>query len=82
MTGPPPLAMPWQRAHTLLSVEVPVTETNSQSVNTRDPRIARGRTDDSAMRGPRRLPDKPWKYNPPAPPDAVRPKPVVVPKAK
>ena len=37
---------------------------------------------DSAMKASRRLPDKPWKYNPPAPVDAVRPKPVVVPKVK
>ena len=29
-----------------------------------------------------RLPDIPGKYNPPAPENAVRPKPVVVPKAK
>jgi hypothetical protein len=29
-----------------------------------------------------RLPDIPWKYNPPAPENAVRPKPVIVPKAK
>jgi hypothetical protein len=40
------------------------------------------RASDSAMKGSRRLPDKPWKYNPPAPADAVRPKPVVVPKSK
>ncbi len=37
---------------------------------------------DSAMKASRRLPDKPWKYNPPAPIGAVRPKPVVVPKSK
>jgi hypothetical protein len=37
---------------------------------------------DSAIKSSRRLPDKPWKYNPPAPVGAVRPKPVIVPKAK
>jgi hypothetical protein len=42
----------------------------------------RGRANDSAIKSSRRLPDKPWKYNPPAPVGAVRPKPVIVPKAK
>jgi len=37
---------------------------------------------DSAMKGSSRLPDIPWKYNPPAPIGMVRPKPVVVPKPK
>ena len=36
---------------------------------------------DSAMKESR-LPNIPWKYNPPAPENVVRPKPVVVPKAK
>lgn len=43
---------------------------------------ARSRANDGAMKQSRRLPDKPWKYNAPAPADAVRPKPVVVPKSK
>lgn len=37
---------------------------------------------DSVKKEPRRLPDIPWKYNPPAPENVVRPKPVIVPKAK
>jgi len=32
--------------------------------------------------GTQRLPDIPWKYNPPAPEGFVRPKPVIVPRAK
>jgi hypothetical protein len=34
------------------------------------------------MKESSRLPDIPWKYNPPAPAGMKRPKPVAVPKAK
>ena len=57
-------------------------ENNSQPSETKTAKGVRMRFNDSALKTPRRLPDKPWKYNPPAPEGAVRPKPVVVPKAK
>jgi hypothetical protein len=58
-----------------------MTEHDVQPTEAKNAKGARVRFRDSAMKSPRRLPDKPWKYNPPAPADAVRPKPVVVPKA-
>jgi hypothetical protein len=59
-----------------------MTNQNSQHCGNRTADGVRGRAHDSAMKESRRLPDIPWKYNPPAPADAVRPKPVVVPKSK
>ena len=61
-----------------------MTEHNHANSETR---TGRSRANDSAMkdsaiRQSRRLPDIPWKYNPPAPENVVRPKPVIVPKAK
>lgn len=45
----------------------------------REPGI-RGRATGSAAKNARRLPDKPWRYNPPAAADVAGPKPVSVPK--
>jgi len=59
-----------------------MTEHISHSFETKAAEGLRGRTTDSAMKASRRLPDKPWKYNPPAPAGVVRPKPVIVPKSK
>jgi hypothetical protein len=56
-----------------------MTEPNGNHV---EANTHRGMANDSAIKQSRRLPDIPWKYNPPAPENVVRPKPVVVPKAK
>jgi hypothetical protein len=66
-------------AHTLIDDEVHMTGNNGKhSEAVKGKSIAQ----DSAMNSSRRLPDIPWKYNPPAPAGAVRPKPVLVPKSK
>jgi hypothetical protein len=64
-----------------------MTEYISHSFETKAGGGVRGHANDSAMKdgaikASRRLPDKPGKYNPPAPVGAVRPQPVIVPKAK
>ena len=64
-----------------------MTEQFSHSFETRVSEGTRGRTQDSAIKhgaekASRRLPDIPWKYNPPPPAGVVRPKPVLVPKSK
>jgi hypothetical protein len=59
-----------------------MTEHAIQHAEAKNAKGVRMRFRDSAMKSPRRLPDIPWKYNSPAPAGLVRPKPVVVPKAK
>jgi hypothetical protein len=78
--------MPRQREHNFLIAEAFMTEHNHANSETR---TGRSRAYDSGMKDSSihmkessRLPDIPWKYNPPAPENVVRPKPVMVPKAK
>jgi hypothetical protein len=64
-----------------------MTEQISHSFETKAAEGVRGRAHDGAIKdsgikASRRLPDKPWKYNPPPPAGIVRPKPVLVPKSK
>lgn len=70
--------------HTFHIAEARLTEYKSEHFMTQPDRTRANdaATKDSAIKESRRLPDKPWKYNPPAPTNASRPKPVVVPKGK
>lgn len=68
-----------QLAHTFLDDEAHMSEQNGKHFEAIN---GKSMAQDSALKDSRRLPDKPGKYNPPAPAGVVRPKPVVVPKAR
>lgn len=72
------LATVLQSEHNSRIDEVRMTEHNRDSF---EANAGKGMAHDSAMKDSR-LPDKPWKYNPPPPAGVVRPKPVLVPKGK
>ena len=74
------LAMDFQLEHTFLVDEVHMTEHNGKPFEAKTMTYL-ALASESAMKESR-LPDKPWKYNPPPPPGVVRPKPVLVPKGK
>jgi hypothetical protein len=78
--------MPRQREDNYSIAEAIMTEqnhANSESGTGRSRAYDSGMKDSAIhIKGSSRLPDIPWKYNPPAPAGMKRPKPVAVPKAK